>query len=97
MERELPPVFDDIGREVDRDKYWGQKQLGEAIGATAVQVGVLLRELGFLEPDTKEPSAAALQDGAGIMVTLRETAGGPQRYPRWNKDLVRARSSIEFT
>ena len=88
MERELPTVYDDAGREVDRTIYWGQKQLGEEIDATGVQVGELLRELGLLQVTAKEPTSEAIAAGAGIMANLREVKDGPARYPLWNRELV---------
>jgi hypothetical protein len=88
MEQQLPPVYDDEGREVDRAIWRGQKQLGQEIGATGIRVGELLCQLNLLQLMPKEPTPHALATGAGIMVTIRETADGPHRYPLWNRDLV---------
>ncbi|MFK0009143.1 hypothetical protein ACIQTZ_19065 [Paenarthrobacter sp. NPDC090520] len=87
MEKPLSPIFDDAGTEVSRDAYWGQKELGAAIGTTPAYAGTLLRLVGLLESETKEPTGEALRTGAAKHVTVA-TADGPHRYPRWRKDLV---------
>ncbi|WP_343317336.1 hypothetical protein AAFM46_08105 [Arthrobacter sp. TMP15] len=87
MKKSLLPVFDDSGTEVSRDVYWGQKELGVALGTTAPYVGKLLRIVGLLRYETKEPTAEALRTGAATYVTV-DTADGPHRYPRWRKDRV---------
>lgn len=87
MEKSLSPVFDDSGTEVSRDVYWGQKEFGVALGTTAPYVGELLRIVGLLRYESKEPTAEALRTGAAIYVTV-DTADGPHRYPRWRKDQI---------
>ncbi|WP_409017280.1 hypothetical protein [Arthrobacter sp. MP_2.3] len=88
MERQLQPIFDDNWTEVSRDVYWGQRELAEVLGTTPMYVGDLLRLIGLLQPQSKEPSVDALSSGAAIFVTL-ETAQGLQRNVKWHKDLVR--------
>lgn len=87
MERPLSPIFDAEGTEVSRDDYWGQKELGAALGTTPKYVGDLLRLIGLLRPESKEATAEALSTGAALYVTV-DTADGPHTYPRWRKDLV---------
>ncbi|GAB3534337.1 hypothetical protein GCM10027403_10000 [Arthrobacter tecti] len=87
MEKALAPIFDDDGTEISRDVYWGQKELGTALGTTPVYVGRLLRLVGLLRHEPKEPTAEALESGAAIYVTV-DTADGPHRYPRWKKEVV---------
>lgn len=87
MEKPLSPVFDDQGTEVSRDAYWGQKEFAAALGTTAVYVGDLLRSVGLLQREVKEPTPEALRRGDAIF-TMQDTADGPQRYHRWKKDQV---------
>lgn len=87
MEKPLSPIFDDDGTEVSRELFWGQKELGSKIGTTSVYVGDLMRLVGLLLPDSKEPTVGALRTGAALYVTV-ETADGFHRYPRWRPDLV---------
>ncbi|GAA1879262.1 hypothetical protein GCM10009715_27360 [Paeniglutamicibacter psychrophenolicus] len=87
MEKPLQPLYDDEHCEVNREIFWGQKELGQALGITAVHVGDLLRSVGLLMPEGKDATPEALDSQAAIYATVK-TADGFHRYPRWNKDLV---------
>ena len=87
MEKPLSPIFDDDGTEVSRELFWGQKELGSELGTTSAYVGDLMRLVGLLTPESKEPTVEALRLGAAMYVSV-ETADGAHRYPRWRPDLV---------
>ncbi len=87
MEKPLQPLYDDDHCEVSREVFWGQKELGQDLGITAVHVGDLLRSVGLLMPEAKDATPEALDSKAAVYVTVK-TAEGFHRYPRWNKDLV---------
>lgn len=87
MDKPLQQLYDDEQHEVNREIFWGQKELGQTLGITAVHVGDLLRSVGLLMPEARDATPEALDSEAAKYVTVK-TADGFHRYPRWNKDLV---------
>lgn len=73
-----------MGKKKFKNKWTSQTKLGEPYGLSAVAVGKKLIEAGLKDPETKEPTERALEEGYATQTNLKDGT----RFFMWSKKKV---------